>query len=78
VTEGIYSAIRHPLYSSLLFLDWGIFFKSPSLRGGLIALVASVFLRATAKVEERENLRTFGEAYREYKARTKMFVPFLI
>jgi protein-S-isoprenylcysteine O-methyltransferase Ste14 len=30
VTVGIYKYIRHPLYSSLLFLTWGIFFKNPS------------------------------------------------
>jgi hypothetical protein len=31
VTEGIYHYIRHPLYASLVYLAWGIFFKSPSL-----------------------------------------------
>ena len=30
VTKGIYRFIRHPLYASLLYLAWGIFFKSPS------------------------------------------------
>ena len=29
VTSGIYKYIRHPLYSSLLFLAWGTFCKSP-------------------------------------------------
>ena len=34
VTTGIYKHIRHPLYSSLLLLAWGIFFKRPSWLGG--------------------------------------------
>jgi len=33
VTSGIYKYIRHPLYSSLFLLTWGIFFKSPSAAG---------------------------------------------
>jgi len=77
VTTGAYRYIRHPLYSSLLFLAWGIFFKAPSWLGGLLALAATVFLAATARVEEAENIRFFGEAYREYMTRTKMFVPYL-
>ena len=30
VTVGLYRYICHPLYSSLFFLGWGVFFKSPS------------------------------------------------
>ena len=77
VTVGIYRYIRHPLYSSLLFLAWGIFFKDPSWPGGLLAVVATLFLVATARVEEAENVRFFGEEYKEYMKQTKMFIPFL-
>ena len=77
ITSGAYRYIRHPLYSSLLFLAWGIYFKDPSGLGGLLALAATLFLVATARVEEAENLAFFGEQYREYMGRTKMFVPFL-
>jgi protein-S-isoprenylcysteine O-methyltransferase Ste14 len=77
VTTGAYGYIRHPLYSSLLFLAWGAFFKAPSWLGGLLALAATLFLAATARVEEAENIRFFGEEYREYMKQTKMFIPFL-
>jgi protein-S-isoprenylcysteine O-methyltransferase Ste14 len=77
VTSGAYAYIRHPLYSSLLFLGWGIFFKSPSWLGGLLALAATLFLILTARAEEAENLRYFGLAYAEYRGRTKMFLPYL-
>jgi protein-S-isoprenylcysteine O-methyltransferase Ste14 len=77
VTSGVYAYIRHPLYSSLLFLGWGIFFKSPSWPGGLLALAATGFLALTARVEEAENLDYFGPAYADYRARTKMFLPYL-
>jgi len=78
VTDGIYHYIRHPLYSSLLFLGWGIFFKDPSPLGGILAVAATGFLILTARAEERENIRYFGDAYREYMGRTKMFVPYLL
>lgn len=77
VTEGIYHYIRHPMYSSLLFLGWGIFFKNPSWLGSILAIAASVFLVLTARFEESENIRFFGSDYRAYMRRTRMFVPFL-
>ena len=77
VTTGIYKYVRHPLYSSLLLLAWGVFLKRPSWPAGGLALCASVFLVATAKVEEEENVKYFGEAYRTYMQKTQMFVPFL-
>lgn len=77
VTTGVYRTIRHPLYSSLLFLAWGIFFKVPSWLGGALAIAATLFLVVTARVEEAEDIRFFGDEYREYRRRTRMFIPFL-
>jgi protein-S-isoprenylcysteine O-methyltransferase Ste14 len=77
VTEGIYQYIRHPLYSSLVFLAWGVFFKTPSWRDLALALAASAFLYITAVIEEQENLNYFGPAYEEYMGDTKMFIPFI-
>ena len=75
VTQGIYHAIRHPLYASLLYLAWGIFFKSPSLLDGLVCAVATAFLYATARADENECLVKFGPGYARYMITTKMFVP---
>jgi protein-S-isoprenylcysteine O-methyltransferase Ste14 len=76
VTTGVFGYIRHPLYSSLFLLAWGLFFKNPSLAGGFLALGATAFLLAMAKVEEEENIRHFGPAYQSYMRQTKMFIPF--
>ena len=78
MTTGLHRYIRDPLYSSLLFLGWGIFCKGPSWPAGLLAVAASALLFATARVEEGENLRYFGAAYREYMTRSKMFVPYIL
>jgi len=77
VTGGIYHYIRHPLYSSLMGLAWGIFFKRPDWIGLVLALVASLFLVAAAFQEEKENIRYFGSAYQDYMSRTHRFFPYL-
>lgn len=71
VTTGIYHDIRHPLYSSLLFLTWGTFFKRPTWFATLLALAATLFLLATAKSDEAECIRFFGPAYERYMKQTK-------
>jgi protein-S-isoprenylcysteine O-methyltransferase Ste14 len=77
VTVGAYKYIRHPLYSSLLFLAWGVFLKHPSLPGLFLVLVASLCLLLTAKIDESECLQHFGDAYQTYMRGTKKFIPFL-
>jgi protein-S-isoprenylcysteine O-methyltransferase Ste14 len=77
VTQGIYRSIRHPLYASLLYLAWGIFFKSPSLLEGCLVAVATAFLYATARADEAECLVKFGEEYAGYIKKSKMFIPFV-
>jgi protein-S-isoprenylcysteine O-methyltransferase Ste14 len=77
VTVGAFKYIRHPLYSSLLLLAWGVFFKHPSWVGSGVVLGATAFLLATAKVEELESVRYFGVTYQAYRQHTKMFIPFV-
>lgn len=77
VTSGIYKYIRHPLYSSLLLLTWGIFFKLPSIAGGILASLATLFLIATAKADEAECIQFFGTEYQKYMEHAKRFIPFL-
>lgn len=78
VEKGLYRYIRHPMYSSLLFLGWGAFLKHFTLLNMGLILLVSGFLIAAAKVEERENIRFFGPVYVDYMERTKMFVPWLL
>ena len=77
VTTGIYHYIRHPLYSSLLFLAWGIFFKQPGWIGLLLGAASTMCLIATARADEAECRRFFGEQYETYMKTTKRFMPFL-
>ena len=77
VTTGVYAYIRHPMYASLLYLAWGVFFKRPFWISGVLVLAATAFLVLTARVEEVEDVRYFGDDYGSYMRRTKMFVPFV-
>jgi len=77
VTSGIYQYIRHPLYSSLFLLTWGIFFKAPSWLAFVLAVTSTLFLIATAKADESECTHFFGAPYQEYMQKTKRFIPYL-
>ncbi|WP_282341050.1 MULTISPECIES: isoprenylcysteine carboxylmethyltransferase family protein [Pseudomonas] len=77
VTGGIYRFIRHPLYCSLLLLTWGICCKQIGPLTLLLAGVASVLLHRAARCDESECLAYFGEAYRLYMQRSRMFIPYV-
>jgi protein-S-isoprenylcysteine O-methyltransferase Ste14 len=78
ITSGAYRYIRHPLYSSLLWLGLGIFLKDPSLLGGGLLTTTVLGVVWTALVEEKHNLERFGGEYRRYAEKTKRFIPFLL
>ena len=77
IDSGIYGKIRHPLYSSLLFLALGAFLKKPELFPAILLFGAAFTTFTTARTEESLNTEKFGERYEDYAGRTKMFVPYL-
>jgi protein-S-isoprenylcysteine O-methyltransferase Ste14 len=78
IDSGIFSYIRHPLYSSLLFLTWGIFLKNITDSLFVVALLSTVFLYLTAIFDEKECIKYFGDQYSEYMKRSKRFIPFIL
>jgi protein-S-isoprenylcysteine O-methyltransferase Ste14 len=77
VDTGIYSYIRHPLYSSLLFLTWGIFLKNVNIESSIVSVLSSIFLYFTAVCDEKECIKFFGNKYSEYMKRSKRFIPYI-
>ena len=77
VTTGLYSYIRHPMYSSILLLAWGAYFKEFSVYTTIAIIVTTISMIATARYEETETLLFFGSDYKEYMQRSKMFIPYI-
>ena len=77
VTIGLFGLIRHPMYSSLLLLAWGLFLKKISMVSIALISLTSVFIMIAAKVEEWENIDVFGSDYVTYIKNSKRFIPFL-
>jgi protein-S-isoprenylcysteine O-methyltransferase Ste14 len=76
VRTGVYSVVRHPLYTSVVFcsLGWALWWQSPvSLAAWALA---ALFLDAKARYEERRLAEIFPE-YPDYAARTKRLIPWL-
>lgn len=78
IEQGIFKYIRHPLYSSLIFLTWGILLKSTSFELLVVSIISTLFLYLTAIFDEKECIHFFGDKYIEYMKRSKMFIPYLI
>jgi len=77
IETGVFKHIRHPLYASLIFLTWAIFLKKPEVTLSLLAIISTILLYFTSKYDEKECINYFGQKYRDYMKRTKMFIPFL-
>ena len=65
------------MYAALLYLNWGIALKNPTIIILIYAVIASIFLYLTVRMEERENLAYFGEDYHRYMKHTKRFLPWV-
>ena len=76
VTQGVYSRIRHPMYSALLLYSIGQALALPNWVAGPSYLVPFVILFAfRVRAEEGMMLEQFGDEYAAYRARTERLVP---
>jgi protein-S-isoprenylcysteine O-methyltransferase Ste14 len=77
INTGIFRYIRHPMYSSLFFLTWGIYLKNPDWIFLIAAVFSTAFLFLTARADEKECIEYFGDDYKEYMKKTKLFFPYI-
>jgi protein-S-isoprenylcysteine O-methyltransferase Ste14 len=73
VTDGLYTWVRHPLYTAGLALIW----LTPVMTLNLLAFFAGLtaYLVIGMVFEERKLLREFGATYAEYRSRTPALFP---
>ncbi len=75
VTRGIYAHIRHPQYTGFMLITLGMMFEWLTLPLLIMWPILLVVYYRLARKEEADMEAEFGEAYRQYKARTSMFIP---
>ena len=75
IDKGVYSIVRHPIYSSDIILGIGIFFFRPTIRMLASIIWMTIFLLFWMKLEEKGLEDKFGDEYRRYKKRVNMILP---
>ncbi|HZK52912.1 MAG TPA: isoprenylcysteine carboxylmethyltransferase family protein [Desulfosporosinus sp.] len=78
VTEGVYRFIRHPQYTGLLLLSFGMMAEWATLPMLILYPVMIGMYVRLAKREEKDMLVEFGHEYIDYIKATKMFIPFIV
>ena len=76
VQAGIYQIVRHPLYSSLIFLSagWSLFWSS--WVGLAVSLALAAVLDRKSRTEERWLQEKFP-GYASYRQRVQRFIPWI-
>ena len=79
MTSGLFSRIRHPMYTSFWLWAFSQSLLIPNWFAGLTGLVMVGLLYFRRVHREEAMLReTFGRPYEDYMRRTKRLVPWII
>ncbi|KAJ2930174.1 hypothetical protein H1R20_g6911, partial [Candolleomyces eurysporus] len=78
VTNGVYSWFRHPSYAGFYYWALGtqLLLQNPLTFAVFLVLLWRFFYYRT-RAEESALIRFFGDEYRQYRARTWTWIPFV-
>lgn len=74
-TAGVYSLVRHPIYSADIGLSAGVFLISPSLNVLAAGCFVALVLYKWMLLEEKALTGKFGKKYLDYSRRVPRMVP---
>lgn len=78
VTRGIYRYIRHPQYSGLILIAFGMLCGWATLTNIIMFPIIVMLYVRLAKKEEKNMISEFGDEYVVYMKKTKRFIPFVL
>lgn len=78
VVAGPYRVIRHPIYTALLLLFLGNALMVGDWRGLLAVAIVFVSFWFKLRKEEAWMAERFGDAYRDYRKKTRALIPAIL
>jgi len=73
-TPGPYRYVRHPLYVGWFFAFWAT--PTMTLSHLVFAVATTAYILIAIRLEERDLVAHLGHAYRDYRERVPMLIPF--
>lgn len=78
IVAGPYRVIRHPIYTGFLLLFLGSALMVGEWRGLLAVAIVFVSFWFKLRKEEAWMIERFGDAYREYRRKTRALIPAIL
>lgn len=72
-TPGVYRFLRHPIMVGFFLAFW----STPHMSVGhlVFSIATTIYILIALRYEERDLIHYFGDRYRNYKRRVRMFIP---